>query len=397
MVAGHLTLKNGKYYAVIGYTGLDGKRVTKWIYTGYKEKGGKKKAEEALYKIRCEYAKPVSADDLSGDMLFDDYLLNWIEIAKARITPSTYYSYKNSIKNIINPYFHPKSLKLSEVQARHLQQFYTYKLETVKPATVIHYHGILQSALQYAFKMDLVLQNVARKVDKPKLNDFEPVFLSAEEMEKIFEALKGNKLELPVMLAAFYGMRRGEVLGLKWDAIDFKRNTISIRRTVTSVVIDGKHVDIESDTPKSKSSIRTLPLVDRFKEYFVEMRQMQEYNKKICGNSYNYDYDGYVFVDEMGNRMSTRCLSVGFPNFLKKNGFKKMRFHDLRHSCASLLLYNGVSIKQIQEWLGHADFSTTANIYAHLDSSAKMFSAKALEEGLKLPEDIELRSGWAGA
>ena len=167
-----------------------------------------------MYKIRCEYTKPVTTDDLSGDMLFDDYLLNWIEIAKARITPSTYYSYKNAIKNIINPYFHPKSLKLNEVQARHLQQFYTYKLESVKPATVIYYHEILQSALQYAFKTDLVLQNVARKVDKPKLNDFEPSFISAEEMEKMFEALKGNKLELPVMLAAFYGMIRSEVLGL---------------------------------------------------------------------------------------------------------------------------------------------------------------------------------------
>ena len=91
---------------------------------------------------------------------------------------------------------------------------YKIRCEYTKPATVIYYYGILQSALQYAFKTDLVLQNVARKVDKPKLNDFEPTFISAEEMEKMFEALKGNKLELPVMLAAFYGMRRSEALGL---------------------------------------------------------------------------------------------------------------------------------------------------------------------------------------
>ena len=91
---------------------------------------------------------------------------------------------------------------------------YKIRCEYTKPVTVIYYHGILQSALQYAFKTDLVLQNVARKVNKPKLNDFEPTFISAEEMEKIFEALKGNKLELPVMLAAFYGMIRSEVLGL---------------------------------------------------------------------------------------------------------------------------------------------------------------------------------------
>lgn len=139
----------------------------------------------------------------------------------------------------------------------------------------------------------MLIQNVADKVDRPKKNDFQPVFLSADEMQEMFEALRGTKLELPVLVAAFYGFRRGEVLGLKWDAIDFERGTISVKRTVTSVNIDGKCQDIEKQSAKTKSSLRKLPLVGSFKDYFMQVKEAQELNKKICVNCYNYQYDGF--------------------------------------------------------------------------------------------------------
>lgn len=240
----------------------------------------------------------------------------------------------------------------------------------------------------------MLMQNVADKVDRPKKNDFQPVFLSAEEMQKMFEAVKGTKLELPVLVAAFYGLRRGEVLGLKWDAIDFERGTISIKRTVMSINLDGKYQEIEKDSAKTKSSLRTLPLVGSFKEYFLQVKEAQELNKKVCGNCYNYQYDGYVFVDEMGERLKANYLTSRFPELLEKKGLRRMRFHDLRHSCASLLLANGVPLKHIQEWLGHSDFTTTANIYAHLDYSFKISSAQAMETGLILPERGDFTSRW---
>ena len=240
----------------------------------------------------------------------------------------------------------------------------------------------------------MLSKNVADKVDRPKKNSFQPVFLSAEEMEKLFKALKGSKLELPVMVAAFYGFRRGEVLGLKWDAIDFERGTISVTHTVTTVELDGKRTELAQDSAKTKSSLRTLPLVGAFKDYFMQVKQAQEYNKAICGDCYNYDFDGYVFVDEMGNRMKPNYLTTEFPDFCEKHGLRRMRFHDLRHSCASLLLANGVPLKQIQEWLGHSDFSTTANIYAHLDYTSKLTSAHAMESGLALPQNSNFNSQW---
>ena len=171
------------------------------------------------------------------------------------------------------------------------------------------------------------------------------------------------------------------MLGLKWDAIDFERGTLTIKRTVTSIQVDGKTKIIEQNSAKTKSSMRTLPLVDSFAEYFREVKAAQELNKQVCGNCYNYEYDGYVFVDELGERMNPNYLTQQFPAFIQRHGMKKMRFHDLRHSCASLLLANGVPLKQIQDWLGHSDFSTTANIYAHLDYSSKLSSAQAMVDG----------------
>ena len=394
MVAGHLTSKNGRYYAVLNYRNAGGQRKTKWISLGLSEKGNKRKAEAELARLRAEFEPPKEVGDLSSDMLFADYLLEWLEIAKGRLTVATYSSYAAMIKKPVGPYFRQRNLTLRELEARHLQMFYSEMLRKVKPNTVIHYHAIIHSALKYAVKTDMLVQNVADKVDRPKKNSFQPVFLSAEEMQKMFKALRGTKLELPVLVAAFYGFRRGEVLGLKWDAIDFERGTISVIRTVTTITLDGKQTEIEQQSAKTKSSLRTLPLIGSFREYFLQVKEAQELNKQVCGNCYNHEYDGFVFVDELGERMRANYLTSAFPKFLEDHGLRRMRFHDLRHSCASLLLANGVPLKHIQEWLGHSDFTTTANIYAHLDYKSKITSAQAMETGLALPEGGDFGSRW---
>lgn len=331
MVAGHLTLKNGRYYAVLNYRNAGGQRKTKWISLGLPEKGNKRKAEAELARIRAEFEPPKEVGDLSSDMLFADYLLEWLEIAKGRLAVATYSSYAAMINKPIGPYFRQRNLTLRELEARHLQMFYSEMLRKVKPNTVIHYHAIIHSALKYAVKTDMLVQNVADKVDRPKKNSFQPVFLSAEEMQKMFEALRGTKLELPVLVAAFYGFRRGEVLGLKWDAIDFERGTISVIRTVTTITVDGKQTEIEQQSAKTKSSLRTLPLIGSFREYFLQVKEAQELNKQVCGNCYNYEYDGFVFVDELGERMRVDYLTNAFPKFLESHGLRRMRFHDLRH------------------------------------------------------------------
>lgn len=399
MVSGHLQVKKGYYYVVVSYYDSLNKKHVKYISTGLEEKGNKRKAEKELARIRNEFVPPKDLKDgeLDPDMLFADYLVEWLKIVKSRVKIATYSSYEGMVKNPIEPYFRARKLTLRELEARHIQAFYTEKLRAVKSNTVIHYHAVIFQALKYAVKTDMIPQNVAMKVDRPKKNDFQPVFLDAKQLAEVFKAIKGTKLELPVMTAAFYGLRRGEVLGLKWDAIDFEKNTLTIKRTVTSVNIDGKQVDLEQESAKTKSSLRTLPLVGQFRDYFLDIKAAQEVNKRVCGNCYNYQYDGYIFVDELGDRIKPGYLTTEFPAFLEKHGLTRMRFHDLRHSCASLLLANGVPLKQIQEWLGHSDFSTTANIYAHLDYSSKLSSAQAMENGIILPKDDRFSSKWVAS
>ena len=189
------------------------------------------------------------------------------------------------------------------------------------------------------------------------------------------------------MLAAFYGLRRSEVIGLKWNAVDFDRDTITIQHTVTSCNVDGKRVMVAADTTKTKSSLRTLPLVPFVKERLLLLREEQKENRRLCGRSYNKEYLDYVCVNEIGDLINPHCVTRDFPKLLEKHNLKHIRFHDLRHSCASLLLDNGVAMKQIQEWLGHSDFSTTANIYAHLEYKSKVNSANAMLNGLGLASE----------
>ena len=241
---------------------------------------------------------------------------------------------------------------------------------------------MIHRALKYAVKIDLISVNPADKVERPKADKFIGSFYDSDEMQALFEAAKDTLLEIPIFLGAFYGLRRSEALGLKWDAIDFQNGTITIRHTVTSCTIDGKHVQVAKDTTKTKSSMRTLPLVPVFKEKLLKVNEQQAEYRRMCGKCYDNRYLEYICVDEMGTLISPHYLTAAFPKLLDKNELRRIRYHDLRHSCASLLLANGVPMKQIQEWLGHSDFSTTANVYAHLDYNSKLSSADAMAKGL---------------
>ena len=161
-------------------------------------------------------------------------------------------------------------------------------------------------------------------------------------------------------------------------AVRRKPERVILEHTVTTANVDGKNIIIADDTTKTKASFRTLPMIPAFREKLLAVKEEQELNRSICGKAYNKEESIYIYTDALGNRIKPDYLSGEFPKFMEKNGFRRMRFHDLRHSCASLLLANGVALKQIQEWLGHSDFAITANTYAHLDFNSKIASAGAM-------------------
>lgn len=386
MIAGHLQEKKGLYYMVLSYKDKSGKRISKWLPTGLPVKGNKKRAEDMLMAARAEFVAGEAAID--RDMPFSSYLVQWMEIARSTLKPNTAAGYASMIQNPIAPYFQQRGITLGGLQAVDIQMFYTSQLKRVSANTVIHYHAIIHRALKYAVKTDLIDVNPADKVERPRKDRFTASFYDGNEVNRLFQVARGTPLELPVMLAAFYGLRRSEVVGLKWDAIDFENKTIAIRHTVTVCAEKGRRIEVAADTTKTASSRRTLPLVPAFQTKLAALKEQQEKNRILCGRSYCTDYLGYVLVDAMGNRLKLSYISTAFPVLLKRSGLRPIRFHDLRHSCASLLLKNGVPMKQIQEWLGHSDFSTTANIYAHLDAGSKLTSAQAMEKGLGMSSEV---------
>lgn len=390
MVAGHLQEKNGMFYVVLNYRDENGKRKTPWISTNLPVKGNKKRAENFMMDVRRNFVPPnvqrIEEREAmqKGDILFTDFLLKWLRVAKSTVKLTTYASYEMMATRIIIPYFETLNIKLKELTTEDIQEFYSAQLERVSANTVIHYHAVIHRALKYAVKIKTIQSNPAVNVERPRKEKFIGSFYDKKEINTLFDIIQGHPLEVAIKLAAFYGLRRKEIIGLKWTAIDFENNTLTIQHTVTECNLDGKHIEVASDTAKTDSSLRTMPLVTNFREMLLAKKEKQEHYRKLCGRSYCKEYLDYIFVNEMGERWKPRYLSDGFKRILEQNGLRRIRFHDLRHTCASLLLANNVPMKKIQEWLGHSDFSTTANIYAHLDFQSKISSAEAMLTGLDM-------------
>lgn len=393
MITGSLQQKNGYYYAVL-YLKVDGKRKCKWIPTKLPVNGtSNRKAQKAFDEIRIEYEREQEERQRMEEELaeltknthpdaflpFTDYIEKWLNSARPSLATTTYQSYSNMIKARILPYFKPLGLQLQEIMPQHIEDFYQTILDdNCTTNTVIHYHSILRKAMQVAVKKDVIQKNPVDKVQRPKKNIFRGNFYSEGEMMTLFDALSGDPLELCVKIAAYYGLRRSEVLGLRWDAIDLERKTISINHKVIEAEVDGKFVPVGEDVLKTKSSFRTLPLIPAVEKLLLEEKEKQEMFRRLFKKSYCRDYLDYICVDQTGKLLRPNYVTEHFAWIIQKYDLKKVRFHDLRHTCASLLLSNGISMKQIQIWLGHSTFATTADIYAHLDFAAQEESANAM-------------------
>ena len=345
MVAGHVREKKGYFYAVLNYTDVFGNRKTKWIATGLPVKGNKKRAEAFLQEQRRKFVQDAPPAD---DMLFADFMEQWLEVVKTSIAVATYASYTNMVKKVISPYFREKGITLKGLTAKDIQDFYLKELERVSAASVIHYHSNIHKALKYAVKLDLIPGNPADKVERPKKEKFSASFYDADEINKLFEISKGTKLEIPILLGAFYGLRRSEAIGLKWDAVDFEHDTITIKHTVTSVNLDGKHILVPQDTTKTKSSRRTLPLVPFVKERLLSLQKEQKENRRLCGRCYNREFEDYICVNEIGDLIKPEYISSTFAAFLEENGMRRIRFHDLRHPYVKCKTNNNLKKQESQ-------------------------------------------------
>ena len=343
----------------------------------------KRAAEEVMREIVAKFNNEempakVKQEQVKDKMLFGDYLIKWIEIAKPNLQISTYSAYKNKIKHIA-PYFNERGITLQGITPTDIQTYYAWLLDNGKTIqTCTHAHVIIRRALEIAYRTDLITVNPAAKVEKPKSPKYEAKYYDLKQLRTLFEYLKGDKYELMYKMTAFFGLRRSELYGMKWSSIDFDKNTITLNSSVVQTCVNNKLVLIKKDIMKNASSKRTMPLIPEIKEALLELKDKQERNKSYFKNGYNQEFLEYVWVDDIGKLVNPNTITSHFKTFLKQNGLPHIRFHELRHSCASLLIACGVSLKEIQEWLGHSAISTTADIYSHLNYSSKLNVANTL-------------------
>ncbi len=383
-ITGHLEEKNSKWYAAVNHYGQDNKRHVKWYSLDVEAKrGNKRKAEERLTELLEKLNRGM--DYLSESLTpaererqrlaispVDEYLVEWLEDHKRNITTRTYEGYKSYIDQRIVPYFREKHILVKDMTGDNINAFYRYLTEQgLKGTSQQRYHSVLHLAFKTAVKRRIIPVNPVDQADRPKSKPFIASYYNAEEMKKLLEIAESDELHLVILLTAYYGLRRSEVLGLKWSAIDFTDKKIAIRHKVLE---EGGEIH-GYDVMKTKSSYRTLPLIPVVEEALRNQIAFRDEMKKAFRKGYCLDYEDYICTDALGRLYRPDYVSEHFALLLKKNGLRHIRFHELRHSCASLLLAKKVPMKQIQEWLGHSDMSTTANIYSHLDAESKLESA----------------------
>ena len=388
MVTGSIYERKGIYYAIVSYY-VDGRRKQKSVSTGLPVKGNKRRALEFLENLKRTYETKESMENMDGSrLLMTDYMDEWLKIVKPLVERATYKSYDNMVSARIRPHFEKLNLLLTEVEPKHIKMLYDEILEQgYTTNTVIHYHAVLHQALAYAVKNDYILSNPADRVKRPKKNKHISSFYTKEEILTLLDIAKEDPIYIPIVLSSYYGFRRSETLGMRWSAIDFENKTITVNHKVTELTENGKTIVYAEDKLKTKSSYRTLPLIPVVEEKLLEHKAKLERNQKLFGNSYCKEYMDYVCVDEMGKLFRPNFVSDHFGWLLKKYGLKKLTFKELRHSCASMLVAEGIPMKSIQEWLGHSNFSTTADIYSHIDYHAKQQSAAAIGNALQSKKD----------
>lgn len=377
-MTGSLTVKNGKYYAVLNIY-ENGKRKKKWISTDLPEKGNKRKAEHFLREKLAEYERMEGI--VRSNVRFSDYVRIWLEQISRTVDPVTMQGYQVTADGHILPYFDEKKTSLADVDCKTLQQYIDMKHKSgrldgkggLSPKSIRAHKNIISQALDMAVKNKLIPSNPCQFVILPPLVRYESTFYNETQIKNLFAALNNDPMLPLVKITALYGLRRSELLGLQWDSIDFEARTMTIRHTVAKVT-----EVIAKDKTKNASSRRTFPLTAETLDILRKAKYQEEQNCIAFGRE--YQKNNYVFKWPDGRPYSPDYVSHRFSNLLKKHNLPHIRFHELRHSCASILISMGWSLKDVQEWLGHADIQMTANIYSHLDIARKTNIAASLAD-----------------
>ena len=392
-MTGCVAERNGVYYVRLSYYDRNHKRRDKFISTGLSGRGAKKKATAMIEQLIEKY-KHLEKSDHPSKMA--DYLIMWKNLRKSEVAETTYDGYHTYIDRHLVPYFRNLNLNIQDITAGHIFDYVNYlsndggrkdnKIGGQSNTSIRKIISILRRVFDYAVLYGDIKVNPAMQVPLPKTTnkkDERQVFLTSEDAQKMLDAFQNEEIGPIVYVTLYYGLRKSEALGLRWQAVDFDANTITINHTV----VGNGHI-VRKDSTKTYTSRRTYELLPDVKALLLKLKDQQDDYKRRLGSSYHMN--DYIFKNPNGVPYRPDSLTRSFKRALARHGLPQMRYHDLRHSTASILVDKGWDINDIKEWLGHADISTTANIYAHISHRKKVSLAKSLNGALSFGEIKEL-------
>ncbi len=339
----------------------------------------RKEAADKLAKVLSDRIEGIDYDD--ENMTVREYLDRWLKgSVRGSVRQSTYDRDANLVQNHLQPAL--GGIKLKKLSAAHVQHFYRDRLDSGLSASTVHkMHAILHKALARAVTWHMLPRNVTEAVQSPRPAPKRMRPLSPAEARRLLDTASGDRLEALYILAVTAGMRQGELLALKWQDVDLENATVSVRRTLTR---DGGRVVIGD--PKTKKSRRLIRLTTQAGNVLRRHLERQLHEIQMLGD--NYTDRGLVFTTGTGAPVNPSNLRQrSFARLLRKAGLPHIRFHDLRHTCATLLLSKGTHPKFVQELLGHATVAITLDTYSHVMPGMGDQTARAMQDALSPMED----------
>ena len=389
-MTGSLQVKNGKYYMVLNST-ENGKRKQKWISTGLPEKGNKRKAEQMLREKLTEEEKrnPV----VCSDMTVADCVRRWLIRMRRRVDEVTYRSYQHTAETHILPYFDENRLKLCDCTVEVLQTYFDEKYRNgrkdgkggLSSKTMRHHKGILGQALAECVKDGLIPSNPCQYVEMPRRERHEAHFYSAEQLQQLITALNGDPIQPLVKIAALYGLRRSELLGLKWDSIDFENGMVLIRHTVCKMI-----VTVEKDKTKTQSSRRSFPMTEEAREIFLKAKAEEEAKIKAEEEARAKAEEEARKVEEQKKLENANCIKtakqyINYTAFSREGLIHQLEYEgysteSAEYSVDSLSIdWNAQCAKMAKQYLDYTGFSRDG-LYDQLQYEG--FSNEQIEYGL---------------
>jgi len=337
-----------------------------------------KTRQEAARKLAAALRDHDAGLPVVGDkQTLGQYLATWLDTMRPNVKPKTYRSYEQLVRVHILPLV--GDVPLSKVGAQQVQLLYAKRLEAGSSTTTVHHvHAVLHRALATALRLGLVQRNVCDLVDPPRMRHYEMMVLTAPQVRTLLQAAKGHRLEALFVLALATGMRQGELLALKWADVDLEAATVTVRATLQHVRGRG----FVFLPPKTKQSRRKVALPTTVVEALHQHHARQLNERKSLGLAWE-DMD-LVFTNQVGRPLDgVNVLRRELHPLLRRAGLPVIRFHDLRHTAATLLLSQGVNAKVVSEMLGHSDISITLGIYAHVLPDMQQHAAEAMNRILE--------------